>query len=101
MEGPRLGVQSELQLPATATDTATKDPSRVWDLYHSLQQRRILNPLSEARDRACNLMVPIVGFVSAVPWQELLNQDFLIFNILPNVLYFLPLSTHTHQEIVM
>ena len=27
-------------------------------LHHSSQQRRILNPLSEARDRTLNLMVP-------------------------------------------
>ena len=50
----------ELQLPAytRATATATWDPSRVCDLHHSLRQCRILNPLSEARDRTCNLMVP-------------------------------------------
>jgi len=34
------------------------DLSRVCDLYHSSQQRRILNPLSEARDWTCVLMVP-------------------------------------------
>ena len=27
-------------------------------LHHSSQQRQILNPLSKARDRTCNLMVP-------------------------------------------
>ena len=50
MEIPRLGVKSELYLPACATATATPDPSCICDLYHSSQQRRILNPLSEARD---------------------------------------------------
>uniref|UniRef100_A0A4X1T5W0 Uncharacterized protein n=1 Tax=Sus scrofa TaxID=9823 RepID=A0A4X1T5W0_PIG len=34
------------------------DPSRVCDLHHSSPQHQILNPLSEARDRTCNLMVP-------------------------------------------
>ena len=34
------------------------DPSRVCDLHYSSQQRRILNPLSEARDGTRNLMVP-------------------------------------------
>ena len=34
------------------------DPSRIWDLYHSSQQRWILNPLGEARDPTYNLMVP-------------------------------------------
>ena len=34
------------------------DPSWVCDLHHSSQQLRILNPLSKARVRTCNLMVP-------------------------------------------
>ena len=34
------------------------DPSRVCDLHHGSQQRRILNSLSEARDQTHNLMVP-------------------------------------------
>ena len=50
MEVPRLGVELELQLPANATATATQDPSCICNLYLSRQQRRILNPLSEARD---------------------------------------------------
>ena len=35
-----------------------QDPNCVCDLHHSSQQRQILNPLSEARDRTDNLMVP-------------------------------------------
>ena len=35
MEVPRLGVQSERQLPACATATATWGPSCVCDLHHS------------------------------------------------------------------
>ena len=58
MKVPRLGVESELQLPAYATATATWNPSHVCNLHHSLQQRRILNPLSKARDRTGKLMVP-------------------------------------------
>ena len=38
VEVPRLGVESELY-------------------HHSSQQCQILNPLSKARDRTCNLMV--------------------------------------------
>ena len=34
------------------------DPSHVCDLHHSSQQCQILNPLNEARDQGCNLMVP-------------------------------------------
>ena len=50
MKVSRLGVQSELQPLAYATAKATQDPSRVCDLHHNSQQRRILNPLSKARD---------------------------------------------------
>ena len=57
MEVPRLGVQSELQLPAYTTATATGDPSHVCNLHHSSQQCLILNLLIEARDRTRNLMV--------------------------------------------
>ena len=41
-----------------ATAVATPDPSRVCNLHHSLQQRRILNSLSKVKDGTCNLMVP-------------------------------------------
>ena len=58
MEVPRLGVESELQLLTYTTATATWDLSHVLNLYPSSQQHRILKPLSEARDRTCNLMVP-------------------------------------------
>ena len=56
VEAPRLGVKSELQVPAYTT--ATPDPSHVCDLHHSSQQHQILNPLSEAWDQTCNLMGP-------------------------------------------
>ena len=58
MEVPRLGVESELQLPAYATATATPDLILVCDLHDSSQQRQIFNPLSKAKDRTLNLMVP-------------------------------------------
>ena len=58
MEVPRLGVQSELQLLVYTTATAMQDPNHVWDLHQSSWQSQIFNPLSEARDRTCNLMVP-------------------------------------------
>ena len=51
-------MESDLQPLAYATATATWDPSHVCDLHHSSWQRQILNPLREARDRTCNLMVP-------------------------------------------
>ena len=56
MEVPRLGVESELELPAYTTATATWNPSHVCDLHHSSQQRWILNPLIEVKDQSCILM---------------------------------------------
>ena len=58
MEVPRLRVKSELWLPAYATATAMTDPSHICDLHHSSWQHQMLNPLSEVRDQARNLMVP-------------------------------------------
>ena len=37
---------------------ATWDPSCIYDLHHNSGQRQILNPLSEARNRTRNLIVP-------------------------------------------
>ena len=50
IEAPRLGVESELQLPAYTTATVMQDLSCVSYLHHSSWQRWILNPLREARD---------------------------------------------------
>ena len=58
MEVTRLGLESELQLPAYPTVTATTDPSHVYNLHHSSRQCQIPDPLIEARDRTHNLMVP-------------------------------------------
>ena len=54
-EVPRLGAEWELQLPYIAI--AMQDPSHVFDLHHSSGKHWILNPLSQARDPTCNLMV--------------------------------------------
>ena len=56
MEVPRLGVELALKLPAYATAIAMPGPSHICDLRPQLKQYRILNPLSEARDRICILM---------------------------------------------
>ena len=60
VDGPRLGVQLELQLPAYATATATQDLSHVCNLHHSSQltSNRILNSLSKARDQTHILVDP-------------------------------------------
>jgi len=56
MEVPRLGVESELQLLAYTTTTATWDPSHICNLRHSSRQQRIPDPLSKARDQTHILM---------------------------------------------
>ena len=40
------------------SDSGSEPLSHVCDLHHSSRQRGIHNPLSEARDRTCNLMGP-------------------------------------------
>ena len=50
MEVPRLGLQSELCLPAYSTATAMWDLSRICDLHQTPPQRQILNPLSQGTD---------------------------------------------------
>ena len=52
LEVPRLGVESELQLLActTATATATADPSYICNLCHSSPQCQVPNPPIGARD---------------------------------------------------
>ena len=59
MEVPRLGVESEVQLPAyaSAAATATQDLSHDCRLHHSSRKRRILNPRREAGDQTFHLTV--------------------------------------------
>ena len=72
----------ELQVLAYATATATPDPSHICDLHHSLRQRRTLNPLSEARDRNCNLMAPNwIGFCCTTMGTP--THFFLMLNNIP------------------
>ena len=67
MKVPRLGVQSELQLPPVyATAVATLDPSQ-----HSSRQCRILNPPSKARDQTRILMVPSWFIPTEAQWELL------------------------------
>ena len=85
MDVPSLGVQSELELSATAT--AMSDPSQICDLHHSSWQHEILNPLSKVRDRTYNLMVPS-QIVSPAPRRELLFFFFFNFPLIfKNELY--------------
>uniref|UniRef100_A0A8D0XPZ1 Ceramide kinase n=1 Tax=Sus scrofa TaxID=9823 RepID=A0A8D0XPZ1_PIG len=61
MEFPRLRVESELQLPACTTATATADLSCLGSLHHGSRQHQILNPRSEARDQTPILLEPRRG----------------------------------------
>ena len=56
MEVPRLGVESELQLPTYTTATAMQDLNRVCNPHCSSWQPWILNPLSDAREQIHILM---------------------------------------------
>ena len=60
MEVPRLGVESELQLPAYTT---AWDPSPVCNVHHSSQQCRILNLLVRPGIEPTSSWI-LVGFVS-------------------------------------
>ena len=74
MEVPRLGVQSELQLLAYATATATPNLSLVCALHHSSRKYWILNPLIEAGITPTSSWI-LVGFISAEPQWELQSQS--------------------------
>ena len=69
MEVPRLGIKSERATAAGyGTATATRDPNHVCDLHCSSWKHQLLNPLSDARDRVLNLMVPSrIHFCCATP----------------------------------
>ena len=56
MKVPRLGAETELQLPAYTTATAMRDLNQFCNLHHSSWQCWLLNPLSEARDRTSIFM---------------------------------------------
>ena len=71
MEVPRLGVESELQLQAYTTATATLDLSCICDLCHNSQHHLILNPVIKARDWTHILTDSMLGSQPTKPQQEL------------------------------
>ena len=72
MEVPRLGVQSELQLPVYATATATLwDLSCICDLYHSSRGNvRSLTQWARPGTEPVFSWI-LVGFITTKPWWEL------------------------------
>ena len=79
---PKLGVKSELQLLTYTTGTATPDPSRICNLYHSSWQCRILDPLRGPRIEPASSWI-LVGFVSSAPQWKLLFLFFKLYFSLP------------------
>ena len=63
--------------------TAMQDPSHVCDLHHNSRQRWIHNPLSEARDQSCNLMV--------ASW-------ICFYTATKGTSFYLDIHTHTHTH---
>ena len=57
----RGGVKSEQYPPAYTADTATWDPTHVWDPYPRLWQHWILHPWSQAWDQTCILSDTMSG----------------------------------------
>ena len=84
LEVPRLGFESELQLPVSAT--ATPDPS-----HSSLWQRQILNPLSGARDWTLVL-------TDTETQRELLFIYFLFINHLIKIYYGLDTAAQACED---
>ena len=72
----RLGVESELQLPATATP----DPSRVCALQNSSWQHQFLDPPSEPGIKPASSWI-LVRFAIAEPWWKLLYTDILSWKV--------------------
>ena len=70
MEVPRLGVELELQLLATAPATAMQDLNHVCNLHYSSGQCWILNPLIESGIESTSSWI-LVGFLTAESGQEL------------------------------
>ena len=71
MEVPRLGVKTELWLPAIATTTTTWDLSHICDLHHSSRQRWILKTQwARPRIKPTSSWI-LLGFVTTEPWPEL------------------------------
>ena len=72
MEVPRLGVNSELQLLATATAAATWDLTLICDLYHSSWQPQIPEQMSEAMDTS---RIPFLCTTVGTPGYSFLSNN--------------------------
>ena len=79
MEVPRLGVKSELQLPAYTTATAIQDWSHGYDLHCSSCQCRILTHWAGPGIEPTSSWT-LVGFITTKPLQILLVMIAFIYS---------------------
>ena len=70
MEVPRLGDESELQLPAYTTASATPDPSHVYKLHHGSRKCWTLTHCARPGFKPISSWI-LVRFISAEPQREL------------------------------
>ena len=77
MEVSRLGVKSEIQLPAYTTTTAMWDPSCICDLHHSPWQHRPFMHWARPGIEPISSWV-LVGFVN--PWATMGTPNILLFS---------------------
>ena len=86
MEVSRIWVELELQLLAYTTATAMQDLSYICDLCHGLQQCRILNPLSKARDET-RILMDTSWTLTCWATTENPTQVFLISSLVSSVIH--------------
>ena len=81
IEVPRLGAESELQLLAYTTATATPDPNCVCNMHHSSGQHWILNLWSEARIKPSSswILVRLLLSQNRNPYAGILNVTKCIY----------------------
>ena len=80
-EGSQARGLIELLAAGLVTATAMPDPSHICDLHHSSQQHRIPSPLSKARARTHNLMVPSHFFCATMGTPVIILNSFDCFKI--------------------
>ena len=91
MDVPRLGVESELQLPAYTTATAMPDPSHICNLHHSSQWSR---GGSENRGKLVGVLSLHYFLVFGVFWDQLTSFFCCNFHSFDLFVYFFDLFVY-------
>ena len=84
MKGPWQGVESELQLLAYTTATATWDPSHVCDLHHSSWQYQILNQWERPEIKPASSWIVVRLITAQPPWELLFIFKNIALQFFPN-----------------